>query len=169
MAIESLDGGASQEVLIAAGATAGIDVEPGATYRMQSTGPVHAAVALTAPGALAVLPVQPSAGVEKAIAVYTLISSRGEGPASSVLVAEVPRLTADVLRGGPEHGALDRHPAVRSVVVPRGQEPLDGQPEQHDAPILPIEVPARYRIGSVECGNRPDLEPDVLQLWPRPA
>lgn len=68
--IEPLDGGASQEVLIAAGATAGIDVEPGATYRMQSTGPVHAAVALTAPGALAVLPVQPSAGVEKAIAVY---------------------------------------------------------------------------------------------------
>lgn len=89
--------------------------------------------------------------------------------ASSVLVAEIPRLTADVFRSGPEHGALDRHPTVRGVVVPRRQETLDGQPEQHDAPVLPIEVPPRNRLGRVEPRDRPDLEPDVLQFRPCPA
>lgn len=84
-------------------------------------------------------------------------------------MAEVPGLTADVLGSGPEHGALDRHPAVSCVVVARRQEALDGQPEQHDASILPVEVPAGNRLSRLEPRYRPDLEPDVLQFRPRPA
>lgn len=68
--IEPLAGGASRDILVAAGATVGVGVETSTTYRMRSTGALHAAVALAAPGALAVLPVQASAGVEKAITVY---------------------------------------------------------------------------------------------------
>ncbi|MDF2507859.1 MAG: hypothetical protein K0Q52_1718 [Microbacterium sp.] len=68
--IEPIDGGPSHDILVAAGATAGIDVETSTTYRMRATGAVRAAVALSAPGELAVLPVQASAGVEKAITVY---------------------------------------------------------------------------------------------------
>lgn len=70
VSIESLDGGKPQEVVVAAGESGGIEVEPDTTYRMRTTGPVHAAVTLTAQGALAVLPVQASGGVEKAITVY---------------------------------------------------------------------------------------------------
>ncbi|MDF2507860.1 MAG: alcohol dehydrogenase [Microbacterium sp.] len=86
-----------------------------------------------------------------------------------MLVAEIPRFTADVLRRGSEHRALDGHAAVCCVVVPRRQEALDGQAEQHDAPVLPVEVPARNCIGRVESRDRPDLETDVLQFRPRPA
>lgn len=68
--LEPLDGGPSQDVVIAAGATRGVDVEARTTYRMRMTAPVHAAVTLTAPGALAVLPVQASGGVETSITVY---------------------------------------------------------------------------------------------------
>ena len=57
-----------------------------------------------------------------------------------MVVAEIPRLAADVLRRCPEHGALDRHTAVRRIVVPRGEEPLDGKTEQHDALVLAVEV-----------------------------
>lgn len=68
--VESLDGGQPQEVVVPAGETRGIDVKARTSYRMLTTGAVHAAVTLTAPGALAVLPVQASGGVEKAITVY---------------------------------------------------------------------------------------------------
>jgi len=68
--LEPLDGGPSQDVVIAAGATRGVDVEARTTYRMRMTAPVHAAVTQTAPGALAVLPVQASGGVETSITVY---------------------------------------------------------------------------------------------------
>lgn len=68
--LEPLDGGQSMELVIPAGETSGLDLEPGTTYRMRTTAPVHAAVTLTAPGALAVLPVQGSPGVEKSITVY---------------------------------------------------------------------------------------------------
>ncbi|MFJ6531860.1 DUF5719 family protein [Microbacterium sp. NPDC091662] len=68
--IEPLDGGESQEVVIPAGETGGIAVAGRTTYRMQTTAPVHAAVSLSAPGALAVLPVQASSGGEKPITVY---------------------------------------------------------------------------------------------------
>ncbi|WP_226532632.1 DUF5719 family protein [Microbacterium paraoxydans] len=68
--LETLDGAPPTELVIAAGETLGAEVDAGATYRMRTDGPVHAALALTAPGAIAVLPVQASAGVEKAITVY---------------------------------------------------------------------------------------------------
>lgn len=86
-----------------------------------------------------------------------------------MFVAEIPRFAADVLRSRPEHRALDRHAAVRGIVVPRRQEALDGQPEQHDAPVLPIEMPTRNRFGRFERRYRADLEPDVLEFRPRPA
>jgi len=68
--LEPVDGGQAQEVVIPAGETGGIAVEGRTTYRMRTTAPVHAAVTLTAPGALAVLPVQASSGGEKPITVY---------------------------------------------------------------------------------------------------
>lgn len=70
VAIEPVDGGQPQEIVIPAGETGGIEVAERTTYRMQTTGPVHAALSLAAPGALAVLPVQSSAGGEKPITVY---------------------------------------------------------------------------------------------------
>jgi hypothetical protein len=84
-------------------------------------------------------------------------------------VAQIPRLTADVLGSRPEHGALDRHPAVGCIVVTRRQKTLDGESEQHDALVLPVKVPARHLLGRVESRNRADLEPDVLQLGPGSA
>ena len=83
-----------------------------------------------------------------------------------MVVTEVPGLPADVLRSRPEHGALDGHPAVCGVVVPGGKEPFDGEAEQHDALVLPVEVPAGHLVVGVEAGDRTDLEPDVLQLRP---
>ncbi len=82
---------------------------------------------------------------------------------------EVPGLATDVLRGCAEDGALDRHAAVCGVVVPGGKEPLDGEPEQHDAPILAVEIPPRHFLRRVETGDRADLEADLLQLGPRSA
>ncbi len=86
-----------------------------------------------------------------------------------MLVTEIPRFTADVLRCGAEYRALDGHASVSGIVVPRRQEPLDGESEQDDTPIVAIEVPARHLFAGLETRDRADLEPDVLQLWPRPA
>ncbi|MCT1477284.1 DUF5719 family protein [Microbacterium sp. p3-SID336] len=68
--LEPIGGGESQEITVPAGQTAGIDVTARDTYLLRVTGEVHAAVTFTAPGALAVLPVPPSPGVEKSITVY---------------------------------------------------------------------------------------------------
>jgi hypothetical protein len=68
--LEPLAGGQPEEIVVAAGETVGVDVDSRETYRMRTDGPVHAAVTLTAPGAIAVLPVQAGAGVEKSITVY---------------------------------------------------------------------------------------------------
>ncbi len=68
--LEPVDGGQAQEIVVPAGETAGVAVAGRTTYRMQTTAPVHAAVALTAPGAIAVMPIQTSAGGEKPITVY---------------------------------------------------------------------------------------------------
>ncbi|MFK3679819.1 DUF5719 family protein [Microbacterium sp. NPDC090218] len=68
--LEPIDGGQSEEFVVPAGETTGVDVDSRETYRMRTDAPVHAAVTLTAPGSIAVLPVQASAGVEKAITVY---------------------------------------------------------------------------------------------------
>lgn len=68
--LEPLEGGQPEEIVVTAGETVGVDVESRETYRMRTDGPVHAAVTLTAPGAIAVLPVQAGTGVEKSITVY---------------------------------------------------------------------------------------------------
>lgn len=83
-----------------------------------------------------------------------------------MVVAEIPRFAPDVLRGSTEHGALDRHPPVRRVVVTRGEEPLDGKPEEDDPTVLPVEPPARHLVGRLEGGDGPDLEPDLLEFRP---
>lgn len=67
---ESIGSGAAGKISVAAGESIVVDVDPRATYRLRTDGPVHAAVTLTAPGALAVLPVQASAGVQQSITVY---------------------------------------------------------------------------------------------------
>lgn len=68
--LAAIDGDAPQEIVIPAGETRGIEVRPDSAYVLRPDGAVHAAVTLTAPGALAVLPVPPSAGVERSITVY---------------------------------------------------------------------------------------------------
>ncbi|WP_431807919.1 DUF5719 family protein [Microbacterium paraoxydans] len=67
---EPIEGGQPQEITVPAGQTLGVDVTARTTYVLRTTGPVHAAVTLTAAGALGVLPVPPSPGVEKSITVY---------------------------------------------------------------------------------------------------
>lgn len=83
-----------------------------------------------------------------------------------MIVPEIPRLSSDIFRGGTEDGALDGHPAVRGVIVPRGEQSFDGQSEEHDPALLTIEIPPGHVLDSVEAGHRSDLEPDVLQLRP---
>lgn len=68
--LTTIDGDAPQEIVIPAGKTRSVDVRADRTYLLRPDGAVHAAVTLTAPGALAVLPVPPSAGVERSITVY---------------------------------------------------------------------------------------------------
>ena len=68
--VEPLDDGKPQEIVIPAGETLGVAVDARTTYRIRTTAPVHAAVTLTAQGALAVLPVQASTATEKTITVY---------------------------------------------------------------------------------------------------
>ena len=86
-----------------------------------------------------------------------------------MVVAEIPRLATDVIGGGAEHGALDGHPAMRRVVVPRGQQPLDRQPEEHDPASLTVDEPARYLVGDVVGGHGTDLETHLLQFGPGAA
>lgn len=68
--LESLEGGQPVEVVVPAGTSTGVEVAASTTYLLQTNSPVHAAVTFTATGALAVLPVQPSGGVENSITVY---------------------------------------------------------------------------------------------------
>ncbi|WP_336642543.1 DUF5719 family protein [Microbacterium sp. MMO-113] len=70
VSLSSVDGGSPQEIVIPAGETRGLDVAAETTYLLRPSGEVHAAVAMTAPGAVAVLPVPPSPGVETSITVY---------------------------------------------------------------------------------------------------
>lgn len=84
-------------------------------------------------------------------------------------MTEIPGLTADVLRRSAEDGALDGHPTVRRIVVPRRQETLDRQAEEDDPSALAVEVPARNMVGRLDGWDRTDLEPDLLQFGPRAA
>lgn len=84
-----------------------------------------------------------------------------------MVVAEIPRFAADVFGCGTEDGALDGHASMRRIVVPRGQEALDGEPEQDDASVLAVEVPPGHLLCRVESRDRTDLEPHVLEFGPR--
>lgn len=86
-----------------------------------------------------------------------------------MVVTEVPGLAPDVLRRGPEHRALDGHSPMRVIVVPRREQALDRQSEQHDALTFAIEEPARHLVASVETGHRADLEAHALQFGPGAA
>ncbi|ALX66697.1 DUF5719 family protein [Microbacterium sp. XT11] len=62
--------GTAQKVTVPAGSSASVVVQPRSVVSVSASGPVHAAVAMTAEGALAVWPVWPAAGAEKSITVY---------------------------------------------------------------------------------------------------
>lgn len=68
--VEDLGGGQPQEVVVPAGGSAAVEVAAGRTYRLGMTATVHAAVALTAPGELAVMPVLAASAAEQPITVY---------------------------------------------------------------------------------------------------
>ncbi|MBT2485415.1 MULTISPECIES: DUF5719 family protein [unclassified Microbacterium] len=70
VSLEPVGGGDAQEVVVPAGASRSLAVEADTTYRLRPSGTVHGAVSMTAPGALAVLAVQPGAGAEQSITVY---------------------------------------------------------------------------------------------------
>ena len=86
-----------------------------------------------------------------------------------MIVSEVPGFAPDILGGGSEHGTLDGHATVGGVVVPRGEQALDRQAEQHDPARVTIEVPARHFVGRLLGRHRADLEAHFLQLGPGAA
>ena len=65
-----VDGGQPIDVTIPAGSSESVEVEPQTVYRMTPSSAVHAAVAMTAAGALSVWPVWPAAGAQQSITVY---------------------------------------------------------------------------------------------------
>lgn len=65
-----VDGGEPIEVTVPAGSSASVPVTERTVYALSTSGPVHASVAMTATGALAVWPVWPSAGAQQSITVY---------------------------------------------------------------------------------------------------
>lgn len=86
-----------------------------------------------------------------------------------MIVAQIPGFAADVFRCGTEDRALDRHPPMCGVVVARGQQSLDGQAEQHDAPVVTVEVPPRHVFACLVHRHGADLEAHVLQFGPAAA
>src|SRR5690606_18576031 len=86
-----------------------------------------------------------------------------------VIGAELPRILADVLGGGTEHGALDRDAAVDAVVVPRRKKTLDWDAEQYDSAFGLVDMPAGDAVGIRIRRQRADLEPHLLQLRPGAA
>lgn len=68
--LETVDGADSREVTVPAGSSASVEVTDRAVYAMTSSAPVHAAVTMTAAGALATWPVWPPAGAQQSITVY---------------------------------------------------------------------------------------------------
>ncbi|KJQ53681.1 DUF5719 family protein [Microbacterium sp. SA39] len=70
VALERVDGGETEEIVVPAGESVSVDVDSQTTYRLRPSSTVHAAVTMTESGGLAVLPVQPGAGAEQAITVY---------------------------------------------------------------------------------------------------
>ncbi|MFS0893311.1 DUF5719 family protein [Microbacterium sp. 179-I 3D3 NHS] len=71
VSVEPADGGGQPaEIEVPAGETRSVDVARDTAYRLRTSATVHVAVAMTAPGAMAVLPVRPGAAAEQAVTVY---------------------------------------------------------------------------------------------------
>lgn len=68
--VQDRDGAEPVEVTVAAGSSAAVPVQSSSVYSVDASGPVHAAVAMSAAGALAVWPVAPGAETEQTITVY---------------------------------------------------------------------------------------------------
>lgn len=68
--VESVDGGSSQQVEVPGGTAMVVPVDTRTSYRLITTGTVHAAVSMVAKGAIAGWPVQPSVGAAQSIRVY---------------------------------------------------------------------------------------------------
>lgn len=62
--------GTSRQVTVPAGSSTSVPVDARTVYSLKPTGPVHAAVAMTAAGALAVSPVWPGPAAQQSITVY---------------------------------------------------------------------------------------------------
>lgn len=70
VAVEDVDGRASQQVEVPAATSVTIPLEARTAYRLTTTATVHASVSMTDVGAMASWPVQPSAGAAQSIRVY---------------------------------------------------------------------------------------------------
>ncbi|WP_091231866.1 DUF5719 family protein [Microbacterium sp. 3J1] len=68
--IETVDGGEPQELTVSAQSSASVEVTDRTVYSVSASSPVHAAVTMTAAGALAAWPVWPAAGAQQSITVY---------------------------------------------------------------------------------------------------
>lgn len=68
--LEPTDGGDPVQSVVPAGSSVSVDLDTQAVYTLTPSGPVHAQVAMTAPGALAAWPVWPAAGAQQSITVY---------------------------------------------------------------------------------------------------
>lgn len=70
VALEPTAGGEAQQITVPAGSSASAQIDARAVYALNPSGPVHAAVAMTAKGALAAWPVWPGAAAQQSIVVY---------------------------------------------------------------------------------------------------
>lgn len=68
--VADADGGDPRDVIVPAGSSASVALTERTAYSLATTGPVHASVAVSAEGALAVWPVWPPVAAEKSITVY---------------------------------------------------------------------------------------------------
>lgn len=68
--LETPGGGDPVEITVPARSSASVDIDGDTVYSVNTSGPVHAEVAMIAPGALAAWPVWPTAGAQQSITVY---------------------------------------------------------------------------------------------------
>lgn len=70
VALETAAGGSPTELSVPAGSSAAVGLNERTVYALSSSAAIHAAVTMTAPGALAAWPVWPTAGAQQSITVY---------------------------------------------------------------------------------------------------
>ncbi|MFS0852488.1 DUF5719 family protein [Microbacterium sp. 179-I 3D4 NHS] len=68
--LSEADGDGARDVVVPAGSSASVDVDPDAVYLLRSAGPVRAAITMRGEGALAAWPLAQGAGAEQSITVY---------------------------------------------------------------------------------------------------